>query len=417
MFCTTTATTMSIIEILSAILVNIGLTNKPLLDFFTELVELKFSIHGRHNFANYARYSKHDESTFRRRYGQYFDWLKFNYATMVMGNVVENNEPVIAAIDCSFISKSGKKTYGIDNFWSGCLQQSKKGLEISVLALINVCNGQIQTLDVTRTSSGLSQKEGDSTYSRVNFYIEQILDCLVYLVGIQYFVADGYYAKAKFFDAIIGMDKHLITKLRSDSNLKFQFEGIHPVRSGPKNKYGQKVTYDNLSLWKKAGNDEKYSYLELYHHICFSPSFNRWLNVVLIYNTKTKQYALLASTDLAQSAQQILSYYQLRFQIEFLFRDAKQFMGLTHCQAQDEAKLDFHFNLCFSTLNLLSVQKILDPNALSINNLTRRSYNERFLNNLLTQLSKKADLKVLFDPIKDLFNSVAKWGEMNTVIE
>ena len=344
---------MSIIEILSAIFVNIGQTNKPLLDFFTELVELKFSIHGRHNFANYARYSKHDESTFRRRFGQYFDWLKFNYATMVMGNVVENNEPVIAAIDCSFISKSGKKTYGIDNFWSGCFQQSKKGLEISVLALIcNVCNGQIQTLDVSQTSSGLSQKEGDSTYSRVNFYIEQILDCLVY-----------------------------------------------------------------LSLWKKAGNDEKYDYLELYHHICFSPSFNRWLNVVLIYNTKTKQYALLASTDLAQSAQQILSYYQLRFQIAFLFRDAKQFMGLTHCQAQDEAKLDFHFNLCFSTLNLLSVQKVLEPNALSINNLTRRSYNERFLNNLLTQLSKKADLKVLFDPIKDLFNSVAKWGEMNTVIE
>jgi hypothetical protein len=31
--------------------------------------------------------------------------------------------PIIAAIDCSFISKSGKATYGLDKFWSGVAKE------------------------------------------------------------------------------------------------------------------------------------------------------------------------------------------------------------------------------------------------------------------------------------------------------
>ncbi len=43
-------------------------------------------------------------------------------------------------------------------------------------------------------------------------------------------------------------------------------------------------------------------------------------------------------------ASEILDFYKARFQIEFIFRDAKQFTGLTDCQACDFTKLDFHFN-------------------------------------------------------------------------
>ncbi len=60
------------------------------------------------------------------------------------------------------------------------------------------------------------------------------------------------------------------------------------------------------------------------------------------------------------------------------------------------------------------MQKVLDPNALSINNLTRRNYNQRFLQNLLTKLRQKAEFDVFINPIQDVFYSAAKWGEMNT---
>jgi len=43
--------------------------------------------------------------------------------------------------------------------------------------------------------------------------------------------------------------------------------------------------------------------------------------------------ALLFCTDIDCAALDILRYYKARFQIEFVFRDAKQYTGLCDCQA------------------------------------------------------------------------------------
>ena len=50
--------------------------------------------------------------------------------------------------------------------------------------------------------------------------------------------------------------------------------------------------------------------------------------------------------------EKIVRYYQSRFQIEFLYRDAKQFTGLANCQARGINKLDFHFNAALTAVNL-----------------------------------------------------------------
>lgn len=55
----------------------------------------------------------------------------------------------------------------------------------------------------------------------------------------------------------------------------------------------------------------------------------------------TDRYALYFCTDLNLDGYWIYRYYKARFQIEFLFRDAKQHTGLTHCQARGENKLYF----------------------------------------------------------------------------
>jgi len=123
-------------------------------------------------------------------------------------------------IDCSFISKSGKKTFGLDNFWSGVAQVAKQGLELSVLGCINVYSGRAYFLDATQTPAGLSKKDGGD-YSRTDFYLEQVLDCLKYLPSVVYYVADGSYAKAKIVNGLSGAGKHLITRLRTDANLKY----------------------------------------------------------------------------------------------------------------------------------------------------------------------------------------------------
>ncbi|MEG4044924.1 transposase [Microcoleus sp. Pol17_C1] len=72
-------------------------------------------------------------------------------------------------------------------------------------------------------------------------------------------------------------------------------------------------------------------------------------------NGKIKN-ALLFSTDIHLSPEQIVEYYQARFQIEFIFRDAKQFTGLSDCQARHLPRLDFHFNASLIALNLAKHQ-------------------------------------------------------------
>ncbi len=61
---------------------------------------------------------------------------------------------------------------------------------------------------------------------------------------------------------------------------------------------------------------------------------------------------LYFSTDLEQGGEKIVRYYCSRFQIEFLYRDAKQFTGLTTCRARSKGKLDFHFNASLTAVNL-----------------------------------------------------------------
>ncbi|MCB0425658.1 MAG: hypothetical protein KDD13_13565, partial [Mangrovimonas sp.] len=47
--------------------------------------------------------------------------------------------------------------------------------------------------------------------------------------------------------------------------------------------------------------------------------------------------------------------YQCRFQIEFLYRDAKQYAGLAQCQARSEKKLHFHLNTALTAVSLAKV--------------------------------------------------------------
>ena len=75
-------------------------------------------------------------------------------------------------------------------------------------------------------------------------------------------------------------------------------------------------------------------------------------------NPQKPRFVVLFSTDVEQDPADIYKLYTLRFQIEFLFRDAKQFTGLTDCQARNSLKLEFHFNASFTALNLAKVEAV-----------------------------------------------------------
>jgi hypothetical protein len=82
------------------------------------------SLRGKVNYTNLSRYSDLDEKTFRRWFEKKLNFIEFNR----IGNKVAIPESAvkIAAWDCSFVTKSGKKTYGLAQFWNGKQGKAEK---------------------------------------------------------------------------------------------------------------------------------------------------------------------------------------------------------------------------------------------------------------------------------------------------
>ena len=65
---------------------------------------------------------------------------------------------------------------------------------------------------------------------------------------------------------------------------------------------------------------------------------------------------MLCSTDLTLSAEEVLNLYEARFQIEFLFRDAKQHTGLGQSQVLDSKGQEHFANNSLTAFNLLRLE-------------------------------------------------------------
>ena len=134
------------------------------------------------------------------------------------------------------------------------------------------------------------------------------------------------------------------------------------------------------------------------------------LKVVMLYNTKTYKHILITSTDLKLDAFKIIEYYSLRFKIEFLFRDAKQFTGLTHCQARSKEKINFHFNLSLTAINMAYFQMDNNPTIMSMNTFKRLAYNTRFVEHLFKQLSLNAKVDINSPDVQNAIQLGRMWA-------
>ncbi|MFS8153642.1 MULTISPECIES: transposase [Gammaproteobacteria] len=171
---------------------------------------------------------------------------------------------------------------------------------------------------------------------------------------VRYLVADGYYSKTRYLQGVVAMGLHQVGKLRHDANLRWLYQGEQKSR-GRKRRYDGKVSFDDVSRWTPAGNMDE---TQVYTAIVNSPHLKRDLRVVYLVKRLGRQVktALLFSTDTSLDAITLVTYYKARFQIEFLFRDAKQFLGLNDCQARKGKALHFHFNASMTALNLLKLE-------------------------------------------------------------
>ncbi|NJL57205.1 transposase [bacterium] len=296
----------------------------------------------------------------------------------------------IGGMDCSFIPKSGKATYGLDWFYNGSESRTQKGLEISVIAVIDVEAHRGYSLSVQQTPAQLAKPKAKAQSShqpitwamieqtrqmleqlpnketveatvdnvapeltRIDHYLKHLKDTDAYLPShLKYWAVDGFYSKKKFVDGVVGLNLHVISKLRRDADLRYLYNGVQKPR-GAKRKYDGKVQLSDFSQWSPVRPLDLH--LDLYTLVVWHVSLKRKIRVAALVDTRKPEkmgVALLFSTDLDLDAELILQYYKARFQIEFIFRDAKQFTGLCDAQTRQPQTLDFHFNASLTALNL-----------------------------------------------------------------
>lgn len=407
-------------NILESILQQMSGISQSQKKFMVTLFSTILLVYGKVNFTNLSRYSSLSEKTYRRHFLKNFDFAEFNQ--YFINKALDSEQTIIAVIDCSFIDKSGKKTEGKASFYNGVAGRPEEGLEISVISVVEVETHLSYSVSVQQTpwrpptelpknplTAQRKRKSKKPTkkkarlcstpeITRVDDYAQHLKKTRSLLPeSVRYLVADGYYCRAKFWDAVRNSNLNLISKLRSDANLKYLY-------TGEKNKIGAPRKYDGKVECNKLKNltfiKEVQPGVKLYSLVVWSVSLKCKIRLACLSelqpNGKIKNI-LLFSTDIELTGEQILEYYQARFQIEFIFRDAKQFTGLSNCQSRSGQCLDFHFNASLIALNLAKYEAYNrhsspKPFVFSMTSYKRREFNRHILYTFIDKLDLDRNL-------------------------
>lgn len=373
-----------------------------------------FVVCGKVNFTNLSRYSELSEKTYRRHFKDTIGFEALNQSVIEQVHSPKTGTRIVA-VDCTFVGKSGRHSEGLDSFYNGTTGKAERGLEWSVVAVIDVAQGTGYALSAQQTQAGLSvkgqgkkakgQSECENKQSdppampavaavskppeltganRMDFYLGHLAESQSYLPpDVRYVATDAFYSKYKWVNGVVALGLHTIGKLRTDANLKVLYTGGQKPK-GRRRKFAGKLDCSEMSRFEFVCDLDKHT--KLYTALVYSVSLKR--NIRLAYLLKEKDhkrsYILLFSTDLEIDPFDLYRFYKARFHIEFIFRDAKQFTGLEDCQSCDADKLDFHFNASLTALNLakadlLQGQLLGETVSFSIASYKRLALNEHLL--------------------------------------
>ena len=275
---------------------------------------------------------------------------------------------LMAGDEC-VVTKSGKHTHGLDRFFSSLYEKAVPGVAFFALSLVSTKQRRsypMRVEQVIRTESEKAEiqarkkqrhkkrKPGSSKrkpgrpkgsknknktevtlseeLKRIQVMVKQLQSLVGKFLPLSYLLLDGHFGNNNALQMVRQCGVHLISKLRFDAALYFRYNGPYKGQ-GPHQVYGQKFNPHNIrAKFLKSVSIEKGIETRVYQAPMLHKQFAQPLNVVAIVKTHlaTKRHAhvLLFSSDLELAAEKLIDYYSLRFQIEFNFRDAKQYWGL-----------------------------------------------------------------------------------------
>ena len=336
---------------------------KNFVDVFIEVMFLFVSVR-KVNFTQMGKYGRHCEQTYRNNFTTEVDWVAYN--TDLTRKVFSDPSDLLAiAVDQSHITKSGKCTWGVGRFWSGCDQSVMPGLEITGIGAVNATRRECMALRAVQTpgKSWLAENLGKDgkKVDLHDWYIKAVKDYASQLQAItDILVADALYSTEKIVTAMVLLGFVMVSRLRKDTVLRYVYTGPRTGKRGAPRKYDGKIDPVNPDLGRMervdalCGEEEG----EFYTLVANVKCLKRDVRLVIWYpkgiagiSEKGGGYKLFFSTDTQMDAEKCVAVYKSRFQLEFVFRDGNQFTGLEDCQARSKEKLDFAFNASLAAIN------------------------------------------------------------------
>ena len=312
----------------------------------------------------------------------------------------------ILAGDEVVVSKAGHHTHGLDRFFAGVYGRVIPGLAFFSLALVSTQQRRSFPVRVEQVVRSAAEKAASKAKAvakkapkpverrkpgrpkgsknkttvevtlspellRIQTMLKAQLKLMAGLIPLTYLVLDGHFGNHPALSMVRQCDLHLISKLRCDAALYLPYDGPYSGH-GPHRKYGDKLDYRHLpDAYLKETTTADPIETRIYQMQCLHKEFSQALNVAIIVkvNLQTQAWAhvILFSSDLELAYDKLIDYYRLRFQIEFNFRDAKQYWGLEDFMNISETAVTNAANLSLFMVNvsqhLLADLRITDPDC------------------------------------------------------
>ena len=353
-------------------------------------------------------------------------------------------------------SKAGRESHGLDRFFSSLQQRVISGLAFFTFSLVDVEAERAYPLQMTQVvrsaeerAASKAKKEAKQVAAqtsekrkrgrpkgsqnkskqevvlnpellRIQTALKSLLETIGKYISLTYVVMDGHFGNYPSAYMVRETGLHLISKMRSDAALYFPFEGEHK-KPGPKPKQGDKIDVRALSeKYLKETTTEDDLCTEIYQGQFINKEFDFPLNVVIVVKThlktSAKAHIILFSTDLEQTYDQIIKFYSLRFQIEFNFRDAKQFWGLEDFMNVKETAVTNAANLALFMVNfsaaLAEPFRKQNPDF-SMLDLKSHYRGYRYATETIKMLPQKPDGILL----AEIFQQIARLGAIHPVLQ
>jgi len=387
--------------------------------------------------------------TIQRWYHSKLLWLQIQWIFFT-NQLWKAGHEYIAAGDEVVFGKAGKETYGIGRFFSSLQNRVIPGLSFFTFSVIDVKERQSYPMQavqmvkekedkkkkakqkpskaekrpVGRPKGSKNKKDEKPTLSpellRIQPALQAFLAILKGVLAIKYLVMDGHFGNYPSAWMVLQAGLHFVSKLRCDAALYEPFTGKYRGR-GPHPKYGDKVDVHKVKKkYLKSDKVEAGLRTQIYQATLLNKEFAAPINVVIVLktnlSTQAQAHIILFCTDLKLSYERIYDFYTLRFQIEFNFRDAKQYWGLDDFMNVKEVAVTNAANLSFFMVNFSSILlhrfREINP-EFSILDLKSHYRGCRYVTETIKLLPQKPDAILL----ADIFEQIARLGMVHPVFE